>query len=123
PATNSLQSTAGGIAVAFSRATTNNLVAPVVPPSSTSVTIEMSIVPNHIHKTLNIALTYTGTVSAALTPELVRITDTTGKLMFEQLVDTGATSIKFPVNLDSGIYNVLIFANGVQMATKRISVY
>ncbi len=124
PATNSVQSAAGGIAVAFSsRATTNNLVATVVPPTATSVTIQMSIVPNHIHKTLNITLAYTGTVSAALTPELVRITNTIGKLMFEQLVDAGATSIKFPVNLDSGIYNVLIFANGVQMATQRISVY
>ena len=123
PATNPLQSTAGGIAVAFSsRATTNNLVASGVPPTTTSV-IQMSIVPNHIHKTLNIALAYTVTVSAALTPELVRITDRSGKLMFERLVDTGATNLKFPVNIDSGIYNVLIFANGIQMAAQRIQVY
>jgi hypothetical protein len=38
-------------------------------------------------------------------------------------VDTGATNLKFPVNIDSGIYNVLIFANGVQMASQRIQVY
>src|SRR5664279_1450143 len=123
PATNPLQSAAGGFAVAFSsRATTNNLVASGVPPTTTSV-IQMSIVPNHIHKTLNIALAYTVTVSAALTPELVRITDRSGKLMFERLVDTGATNLKFPVNIDSGIYNVLIFANGIQMAAQRIQVY
>jgi hypothetical protein len=129
PATNPLQSTAGGTAIAFSsRATTNNLVAPpvtppVTPPGTSPVTITMNITPNHVHRVINIGLVYTGTVSAALTPELVRITDTTGKLVFEQLVDTGATILKFPVNIDSGIYNVLIFANAVQMAAQRIKVY
>jgi hypothetical protein len=119
PATNPLQSTAGGTAIAFSsRATTNNLVAPPAP-----TTITMNITPNHVHRVINIGLAYTGTVSAALTPELVRITDTKGKLVFEQLVDAGATSIKFPLNVDSGIYNVLIIANGVQMAIQRIKVY
>jgi len=83
----------------------------------------MNITPNHVHRVINIGLVYTGTVSATLTPELVRITDTTGKLVFEQLVDTGATSIKFPLNIDSGIYNVLIIANAVQMAKQRIKVY
>jgi hypothetical protein len=83
----------------------------------------MNISPNHVHRVINIGLAYTGTVSAALTPELVRITDTTGKLIFEQLIETGATSLKFPVNIDPGIYNVLIFANGVQMATQKIQVY
>ena len=129
PATNPLQSTAGGTAIAFSsRATTNNLVAPpvtppVTPPGTSPVTITMNITPNHVHRVINIGLVYTGTVSATLTPELVRITDTTGKLVFEQLVDTGATSIKFPLNIDSGIYNVLIIANAVQMAKQRIKVY
>ena len=132
PATNPVQSTAGGIAVAFSvRSTTNNLTAPPVvvpppgttPPPVTTVSIQMTIIPNHVHRTINIGLAYTGTVTSALTPELVRITDTSGKLWVEQLVDTGATTVKFPVNLDSGIYNVLIFANGAQMATKRIRIY
>jgi hypothetical protein len=83
----------------------------------------MNISPNHVHRVINLGLAYTGTVSAALTPELVRITDNTGVLVFEQLIDTGATSLKFPVNIDSGIYNVLIFANGVQMASQRIQIY
>jgi hypothetical protein len=83
----------------------------------------MDISPNHVHKVINISLTYTGTVSDVLTPELVRITDTTDSLVFEQLIDTGATSIRFPINLNSGIYRVLLFGNGVQIATQRIRVY
>ena len=129
PSTNPLQSTAAGIAIAFSsRTTTNNLVAspvtpPVTPPVTVPVTIAMNISPNHVHRVLNIGLTYTGTVSEALTPEMIRITDSKGKLIAEQMIDTGATNIKFPVNLDSRIYNVTLYANGVQMATQRIMVY
>ena len=125
PVNNPLQSTAGGLALAFSsRATTNNLVAtPVTPPGTPPVTVTMNITPNHVHMHINISLAYTGPVSDGLTPELVRITDTTGNLVFEQLIDTGATSLRFPVNLDPGIYKVLLFGNGVQMASQRIRVY
>lgn len=83
----------------------------------------MNISPNHVHRVINISLTYTGTVFDVLTPELVRITDINGNLVFEQLIDTGATGIRFPINLDSGIYKVLLFGNGVQMASQRIRVY
>ena len=126
PATNPLQSTAGGIAITFSsRAITNNLVAPPVTPPVTPpvVTITINISPNHVHRVINIGLVYTGTVTDVLTPELVRITDTSGNLMFEQLIVTGSTSVRFPVNLDSGIYKVLLLGNGVQMASQRIKVY
>ncbi len=140
PVTNPLQSTAGGLAAAFStRATTNNLVAPppvtpppvlppvtppvTPPPVTVPVTVTMNITPNHIHKVINISLSYTGTVFDGLTPELVRITDTTGNLVSEQLIDTGATSIKFPINLDSGIYKVLLLGNGVEMASQKVRVY
>ena len=125
PATNPLKTTSGGLAIAFSsRVTTNNLVAPpVTPPVTPSVTVTMNISPNHVHRVINISLTYTGTVFDVLTPELVRITDTNGNLVFEQLIATGATSIRFPINLDSGIYKVLLFGNGVLMASQRIRVY
>jgi hypothetical protein len=138
PAANQVQSTAGGLAAAFSSKTsTNNLTAPtavappvtppgttpVTPPATTAVTITMNITPNSIHRVVNINLTYSGTVTDALTPEVVRITNSTGKLMYEQIVDSGATSLKFPVNIESGIYNVLILLNGTQMAAQKIQVY
>jgi uncharacterized repeat protein (TIGR02059 family) len=124
PSTNPLQTTAGGIAVSFTALTvSNNLVAPPDVPPVIPVTITMNISPNHVHRVINISLSYTGTVTDALAPELVRITYISGQLMLEQLVATGATSIKLPVNIYSGIYTVHIFANGVEMASKRIQVY
>jgi hypothetical protein len=126
PATNPLQTTAGGIAAAFSsRAVTNNLASPtkdVLP-----ITMTMSVTPSHVHKTMSILLTYSSALTTAqvtaMTPEIMRITDSAGKLKVEKLLTTGTTQATFALNLYPGIYNVTILANGVQMVTKRIYVY
>lgn len=125
PATNPLQTIAGGIALSIAaQPVINNIVSsPVV---VLPVTIKMIISPNHVHKIMNILLEYTGSLtnqSSALTPEIIKVTDLSGGLFIEQLIVTGATNIKIPVNLHSGVYNVLLSAGGQDMITQKMFVY
>lgn len=125
PAANPLQTADGGIAASIASLTaSNNLAAPT--KDATPVTIAMTVSPNHVHRTINLMLDYAGALPAqvaALTAETVKITDASGNLFVQKLLTTGTTSVKLALNLRSGIYNVLIFANGIQMGTKRIMVY
>ena len=126
PATNPLQTTSGGIAASFSlRAVTNNLVSPA--KDALPVTISMTISPTHVYKTISVILKYssvlTTTQTTAITPEILRIIDASGKLFVEKFLVTGTTSTKILLNLNHGIYNVLILANGVQAASSKIMIY
>jgi hypothetical protein len=68
-------------------------------------------------------LAYSSAPSAALSPEIIRISDLSGNLFIEKAIVTGVTNIKIPLNLDSGIYTVQMLAAGVQMASRKIIVY
>jgi uncharacterized repeat protein (TIGR02059 family) len=122
PTTNPLQTAAGGIAASISaQSTINNLVNTTkdTPP----ITITMTVSPNHVHRILNVMLAYSSAPSAALSPEIIRISDLSGNLFIEKAIVTGVTNIKIPLNLDSGIYTVQMLAAGVQMASRKIIVY
>jgi uncharacterized repeat protein (TIGR02059 family) len=126
PAANALQTAAGGQAATISgQSVINNLANPA--KDALPITITMTISPNHhINRILNILLVYTGslaTQAASITPEIIRISDLTGKLFNETFLTTGVTSVKIPVNLRSGIYNVILSTAGVQMAAQRMIVY
>jgi hypothetical protein len=119
PATNPLQTATGGQAATISgQSVINNLVNPS--KNALPITITMTISPGrHINRILNILLVYTGslaTQAASITPEVIRISDLTGKLFNETYLTTG-------INLRSGIYNVILSAAGVQMAIQRMIVY
>jgi hypothetical protein len=127
PATNPLQSVTGGAVESINANTaTNNLAAPPVVVNS-PVSITMSISPNNVHKTISIILSYSNPLTAeqalAISPQIIRISDVAGKLFVEQSVDTGATIVQFPINLQSGIYDVSLTANGTELATQKIRVY
>jgi hypothetical protein len=86
----------------------------------------MTISPNHVYKTLNISLEYTGnpsTLATTTSPEIIRITDTLGKLYIEKAVDTGTVGIKVPLNLSSGVYIVKVLAGGLELTSQKIIVY
>jgi hypothetical protein len=125
PSTNPLQTTAGGLAASISGKTvTNNLTTPV--KEATPISITMTLSPNHVHRVINVLLAYTGslaTQAASITPQIIRISDLSGKLLLEKLIVTGTTSIKIPLNLASGIYKVLISAGGIDMASQKMMVY
>jgi uncharacterized repeat protein (TIGR02059 family) len=122
PATNPLQTDAGGAALSISAQTViNKLVAPIV--VVTPVTIKMTISPIYIHKILNVLLSYSSIPSTAISPEIIRISDLSGKVFMEKLLVTGVTALRIPINLNSDIYNVLILAGGIEMASQRIHVY
>jgi hypothetical protein len=124
PATNPLQTAAGGIAGNISaQPVTNNVLKAAIDPA---ITIKMTISPNHVHKIMTLILEYSSsspTLLAALAPELFRVTDLAGILFMEQKVTAGATNIKVPLNLKPGIYAVILSANGKEMATQRMIVY
>jgi hypothetical protein len=58
-----------------------------------------------------------------MTPQILKITDTYGKLFVEKLLVTGVTGIKLPINLRRGIYNIILLTNGVQSASKKVMVW
>jgi len=122
PSANPLQSPTGGVAISFSpQSVGNNLV--ISTKDATPLTVTMAISPNHVHKILNVLLTYSTTPTAANSPEVIQITDLAGNLLIEKLLVTGVTNILIPLNLASGIYNVLMSAGGSQLASKRMIVY
>lgn len=125
PATNPLQTSAGGVAVSIpAHSITNNIQNIVVPASP--VTVKMTIFPNHVYKTINISLVYSGNISTLATsvlPEIIRISDSSGKLFSEKVVETGIANLKIPINLSSGVYIVKVLAGGLELSTQKIIVY
>jgi uncharacterized repeat protein (TIGR02059 family) len=125
PASNPLQTTAGGQAIALSaKSVINNLINST--KTTTQVTVSMTISPNHVHRTMNALLVYSGDITTLATsalPQLVRITDTSGKLFIEKVLVTGIANFKIPLNLRSGIYIVKILAGGLELTAKKMIVY
>jgi uncharacterized repeat protein (TIGR02059 family) len=122
PATNPLQTPTGGVAVSISNQTIiNNLTNPS--KDGTGLTITMAISPNHVHKILNVLLSYSSTPTSAISPEVIKISDSSGILFIEKLLVTGITNVRIPLNLKSGIYTVLMLANNLEMASQKIIVY
>ncbi len=122
PAVNPLQSSTGVAAASISaQLVTNNLVSST--KDAVPLTLTMTISPNHVHNILNILLTYSTTPTTAYSPEILQITDISGNLLIEKLLVTGVTNILIPLNLASGIYNILMSAGGSQVASQRMIVY
>jgi hypothetical protein len=91
-----------------------------------SATIKMTISPNKVHQIINILFEYTGYLpsqASTISPEIIRILDISGKLLFEKLLVTGVTKLVIPLSLESGIYSVLLFAGGVEKASQKMVVY
>jgi len=75
---------------------------------------------------MNVTIAYSSLTSdqaSAITPEVLRILDSTDKLYLEKTLTTGTTNSKIPINLQPGLYIVKIFGNGIEMASQKISVY
>jgi len=125
PAINPLQSSTAGQAVNISgQPVINNLIIPT--KDAATVTVSMTLSPLHIHKVVNIMLVYSASMasaSASITPEIIRISDLSGKLYIEKAIVTGATNIKIPLNLRSGIYTVQLTGNGLTLASQKMVIY
>ena len=46
-----------------------------------------------------------------------------GKLFVEKLLVTGIANIKFPINLRSGIYTVMVLSGGINVSSQKLLVY
>ncbi len=121
PATNPLQTPSGGVAVSISsQFVTNNLISPT---KDAPITVTLTLYPNHVHNILNVLLAYSATPTAAMAPQVIRISNLAGTLFIEKYLSAGVTNVKIPLNLRSGIYIVRMLANGLEMASKKIIVY
>jgi hypothetical protein len=99
---------------------------PTPTPTPTTDKMKLTIFPNPVHRIVNLLIEYTGTFSiqdAASSPQVMRIFDISGKLFIEKLLITGVSNIKIPINLRTGIYTVMMFSGGLQMASQKIMVY
>ena len=125
PASNPLQTATGGQAISISdQPIINNIINPV--EDAAPGAIKMTISPNHIHQIINVILQYSSSFSVldpARSPQIIRIFDISGNLFIEKLVVTGVPNITIPINLRSGIYSVLMFSGGLQMASQKIVVF
>jgi len=122
PITNPLQTATGGAAISIStQLTINNLINQT--KDSVPVTITLSISPNHVHRIMNVVISYSSTPTTVLSPEVIKVSDLLGTLLIEKLLVTGTTNARIPLNLNSGIYNVNISGGGVVLATQRMMVY
>jgi uncharacterized repeat protein (TIGR02059 family) len=125
PSSNQLQTVAGGKASSISnQSIINNLINPI--KDGVPGVITLAITPNHIHRIINVLLQYSSTFSSQnpdMSPQIIRVFDLSGKLFIEKLLVTGISNIRIPINLETGIYNVLILSGGSQMASQKIVVY
>jgi uncharacterized repeat protein (TIGR02059 family) len=125
PSSNPLQTVAGGKASSISnQSIVNNLINPA--KDGVPGVITLTITPNHIHGIINVFLQYSSTFSSlnpAMSPQIIRVSDLSGKLFIEKLLVTGISNIRIPIHLETGIYNVLILSGGLQMASQKIVVY
>ena len=125
PSSNQLQTVAGGKASSISnQSIINNLINPI--KDGVPGVITLAIAPNHVHRTINVNLQYSSTFSSqnpAMSPQIIRVLNLSGKLFIEKLLVTGISNIRIPINLETGIYNVLILSGGSQMASQKIVVY
>jgi uncharacterized repeat protein (TIGR02059 family) len=118
PSTNPLQASTGAQAASINVQPVTNSLTPT--KDATAPNIKMTITSTSVHHIVNIALQY---ITSALSPEVVRILDMSGKLYIEKLLVTGVTSVRIPVNLRSGVYSVILISGGFQVATQKIIVY
>jgi uncharacterized repeat protein (TIGR02059 family) len=122
PATNPIQTTSGGVASSISAQSVTNTVT----KNETPITVKMTIYPNPVRNIINIQLVYSGSVSGSnsiYSAGKVRIFDRYGKLFIDKFLDPGITSIRFPVNLKSGIYTLILLSpSNVEMASQIIIV-
>ncbi|MGA2408631.1 MAG: SwmB domain-containing protein, partial [Bacteroidales bacterium] len=125
PANNPLQTVTGGQAASISaKSITNNIINPI--KDATSAKIVMTISPNPVHHVLSILFVYSSTFSIqdpTISPQIIRIFDTAGKLFIEKLLVTGVSNVRMPINLRSGVYNVLLLSGSLDMASQNIIVY
>jgi uncharacterized repeat protein (TIGR02059 family) len=121
PASNPLQTTTGGTAATMSAQSVTNFL--VNPTKDGTTTINMTISPNHVHKIINVALSYATTPISSITSEVLKISDTSGKLYVQKSLVPGVTALRIPLNLREGIYIVGMLANGLQVASQKIIVY
>jgi uncharacterized repeat protein (TIGR02059 family) len=122
PASNPLQSTTGGVGTSISaRPVTNNLINEI--KDAAPVTVTMTLSPYHVHGILNVLLAYSSTPTNTMSPEIIQIADLSGVLFIKKLLVTGITNIKIPLNLDTGIYTVVMLGNGIQLASQKMIVY
>jgi hypothetical protein len=99
---------------------------PTPTPTPATDKMKLTIFPNPVHRVVNLSIEYASSYSVqdpASSPQVMRIFDISGKLFIEKLFVTGVTNIKIPINLQTGIYNVIMFSGGLQMASQKIMVY
>ena len=144
PSVNPLQTAIGGVAESiFSKSVTNSVItaAPdTVPEPEVAVdtssapvqteplppAIKITVYPNPVHHILNILCEYTSTYSeqeAIIARNSIRIFDLSGRLMLERRLDPGVTGQRFPVNLKSGVFVVLLISNGLTLSSQKFIVY
>jgi hypothetical protein len=120
-----LQTTTGGVAASISSQTIINHIS-VPTAAATAPAITMTISPNPVRRYINIIFAYTTTFSKqdpSASPQIIRILDMSGKLFIEKLLVAGIANIKFPVNLRSGVYTVMVLSGGVNISTQKLLVY
>lgn len=124
PAANPLQTTNGGVAPPLTaQSVTNHVTAPIANNASAKITLTIS--PNPVHRVINILFAYASSFSKqdpSTSPQIVRILDISGKLFIEKVVTTGIASTKFPLNLRSGIYSVMVLSGGQEISTQKVIV-
>jgi len=125
PVNSPLQTAAGGQAISINvQSATNNVIAKT--PAPTTDKMKLTIFPNPVHRIVNILIEYASTYSVqdvSSSPQVMRIFNISGKLFIEKLLVTGVSNIKIPINLHTGIYTVMMFSGGLQMASQKIMVY
>jgi uncharacterized repeat protein (TIGR02059 family) len=125
PANNPLQATSGAAANSISvQSIVNHLNTPT--PDGTPAKITMTINPNPVHNLINILFAYASTFSKtdpASSPQVIRIMNISGQLFIEKLMETGVTNIKFPINIKSGIYTVMLLSAGENITSQKVIVY
>ena len=87
--------------------------------------IQIRIYPNPAQQIFNIAIEYPSSLAAqetAITSPKIRIFNTAGTLVYEQVLDPGSISAEIPISFNTGIYLVQLLSGNVTVATNKLIV-
>jgi hypothetical protein len=87
--------------------------------------VKMNVYPNPANDIVNISLKYptaSSTDGSIVVSNVVRIFDSSGRLVLEKSMDPGTSKIQIPINLQSGIYIIQMTSGWLTVAANKLIV-
>ena len=98
-----------------SQSVTNKCLATTTPPTTPPTTESIRIFPNPAHNFFNIMIE-----GETLNPQIIKIFDLAGKLVFTGLIEQNVKKVQIPINLSTGVYIISLYSGTLNLLTQKL---